>query len=225
MIGFFMFILICILVSYMFFDSLWLSILSTILFANLINILFPKLFSGEDMYSDEAINKAKQQNYSKNLSYDDIMNLKTKERVAVLGLNSFQELYDKYPEYLRDVEKRHLDNIGKINIRQEDKLEETVNNLEAHNYIYEYDDLTAYDKFMDMSLEERMEILNMYYYTDMCRDYPQYVTYEEFVELLKLGKIYSIDDVIYFNGKYYHNENSEDFEEFEFDLDMKRRKS
>ena len=66
MIGFFMFILTCILVSYMFFDSLWLSILSTILFANLINILFPKLFSGEDMYSDEAINKAKQQNYSKN---------------------------------------------------------------------------------------------------------------------------------------------------------------
>ena len=57
----------------------------------------------------------------------------------------------------------------------------------------------------------------------MCRDYPEYVTYEEFEELLKQGEIHSVDDVIYFKGRYYENEFSEEWEEFEYEWDRKHR--
>lgn len=47
----------------------------------------------------------------------------------------------------------------------------------------------------------------------------QYVTREEFESLLKQGLINSVDDHIVFKGKYYENEFSEEWEEFEYEWD------
>ena len=57
------------------------------------------LFPEEDMYSDRAIQKAKEKKYPplSNLTYKQIMEYKAKERIAILGVNSFKELYEKYP--------------------------------------------------------------------------------------------------------------------------------
>ena len=44
-------------------------------------------------------------------------------------------------------------------------------------------------------------------------DYLEFITYEEFEKLLEQGEIRSVDDVIYFKGRYYENEYSEKWEE------------
>lgn len=154
------------------------------------------------------------------------MNYKAKERIAILGLNSFKELYEQYPYYLRAVEKRHLANIGKFVLREEDHLEYNANLTEKviNSDISDDEEMTATEKFLAMPLEERMENLGVTDYTVMCRDYPEFVTYEEFEKLLNQGEIRSVDDVIYFKGRYYENENSVEWEEFEYEWDKDHRR-
>lgn len=164
----------------------------------------------ENMYSDKAIKVAKERVYPSNLTHAEIMNYKIHERVAILGVNNFKELYEQYPDYLRDVEKRHIENIGLVKIKEEHSSD---NNFQ----------LTEDEKLLEMSLEERMEILGVGDYTEMCRDYPEYVTHLEFKELLQQGQIRSADDVIYFKGRYYENEYSEDWEDFEYEYDKDHR--
>lgn len=212
-------------------DIMLMTILSDFLWFCLILAVVRKLivfiYSEEDLYSDEAIQKAKEKHYPplSSLSFEQIMEYKAKERIAILGLNSFKELYEQYPDYLRPVEKRHLANIGKFILREEDSLghdtEQTENVIDDD--IIDDEEMTATEKFLEMTLEERMEILDVGDYTEMCRDYPEYVTYEEFEELLKQGEIHSVDDVIYFKGRYYENEFSEEWEEFEYEWDRKHR--
>ncbi|MBR2071698.1 MAG: hypothetical protein IJ967_03865, partial [Phascolarctobacterium sp.] len=169
--------------------------------------IYEKLHPEEDFFSDEAIKLAKEKRYPANLSYEEIMQYKAKERIAILGLNNFEELYKTYPEYLRPVEKRHLATIGKIILTEEDALQLQNNETRQENVI---DDVASID---DELLEDRMAALHVSTYTDMCRDYPEYVTREEFESLLKQGLINSVDDHIVFKGKYYENEFSEEWEE------------
>ena len=62
-------------------------------------------------------------------------------------------------------------------------------------------------------MEERTEFLCVTDYTGMGMDYLEFITYEEFEKLLEQGEIRSVDDVIYFKGRYYENEYSEKWEE------------
>lgn len=172
----------------------------------------------EDKYSDRAIRIAKARRYPSNLSYEKIMNYKIHERVAILGVNNFKELYEQYPEYLRDVEKRHIENIGFVKLKETNITEKASNMNGSPNF-----QTPAAEKFLEMSLEERMEILGVGDYTEMCKNYPEYVTHEEFRELLKQGQIRSADDIICFQGRYYENEFSEDWEDFEYEYDKDHR--
>lgn len=179
--------------------------------------IYEKLHPEEDFFSDEAIKLAKEKTYPANLSYEEIMQYKAKERIAILGLNSFEEFYKTYPEYLRPVEKRHLATIGKFILTEEDALQLQNNEIRQEDVI---DDVTSIDdELWELDLEDRMAALHVSTYTDMCRDYPEYVTREEFESLLKQGLINSIDDHILFKGKYYENEFSEEWEEFEYEWD------
>ena len=72
------------------------------------------------------------------------------------------------------------------------------------------ENITAVEKFLSMTLDERMEILGVDDYTTMCKDYEEYVTHEEFEELLSRGEIRSVDNIIEFKGLYYDNEFSEE---------------
>lgn len=168
----------------------------------------------EDVYSNKAIQIAKQRNYPGNLTYEQIMNYKVHERVAILGVNNFKELYEQYPDYLRPVEKRHLANIGKIVLCREDALQYTAGekSINLNDYLMDYD------------LDRRMELLDVDDYTEMCKLYPEYVTDEEFEDLLEKGQINSVDDVIEFRGRFYENEHSEEWEEFEYEWDKEHRR-
>lgn len=85
-------------------------------------------------------------------------------------------------------------------------------------------EITDIEKFLAMSLEERMEILGVDDYTTMCRDYSEYVTYEEFEELLRQGQIQSIDNIIEFKGIYYDNESSIEAESFLYGDGLENKK-
>lgn len=73
-----------------------------------------------------------------------------------MGLNSFKELYEQYPDYLRPVEKRHLANIGKFILREEDSLghdtEQTENVIDDD--IFDDEKMTATEKFLETTLEK-----------------------------------------------------------------------
>ena len=73
------------------------------------------------------------------------------------------------------------------------------------------------------SLEERMEKLGVHDYTTLCKDYSEYVTPDEFQNLLAKGLINSVDDIIEFKGNRYENEFSEEWEEFEYEWDKKHK--
>lgn len=186
-------------------------------------------FPEEDVYTDEAIQKAKKKGYPplSRLSLNLILEYKINEKVAIFGYNTFKELYEHHPECIRPIEKWHLASLGKIVLTEEDCLEYNAvrNGNVVSNYNYDYDDkeTTATEKILEMSLDERMEILGVGDYTEMCKYYPEYVTHSEFKELLQQGQIRSADDVIYFNGRYYENEYSEDWEDLEYEYDKDHR--
>jgi hypothetical protein len=73
-------------------------------------------------------------------------------------------------------------------------------------------DTITEDNFLDYSIEERMELLNVDTYTQLCKEYPEFVTYDEFQNLLDNDMIRSVDNTIEFRGVFFHNENSEDTE-------------
>lgn len=79
------------------------------------------------------------------------------------------------------------------------------------------------ENLLELPLDERMEYLAYLDYHDFLMDYPAFVTTDELMELVENGEIYTQDDVIAHNGEFIENENSEDFEDFEyqFDKDMK----
>lgn len=79
------------------------------------------------------------------------------------------------------------------------------------------------ESLLALALDERIEQLSYTDYQEFFMDYPELVTTGELMELIENGDIYTQDNVILHNGEFIENENSEDFEDFEyqFDKDMK----
>ena len=125
-------------------------------------------------------------------------------RMWRLGVTNYAEMYKKYPQYITEQEYNELE---LYRLEQGDFTSEKTVDRGLNSSL---DEVT--DDFLNHSLEERMERLNVDTYTQMCKDYPEYVTYDEFQSLLDNGLIYSVDNIIEFKGIYFDNYRSDEAE-------------
>jgi hypothetical protein len=138
------------------------------------------------------------------VNYSALLMYPLHTRMWRLGITNYAEMYRKYPKYITAQEYKDLE------LYRLDSDEFQEESIERDSF--DGCDTITEDNFLDHSIEERMELLNVDTYTQLCKEYPEFVTYDEFQDLLDNDMIRSVDNIIEFKGMFFHNENSEDTE-------------
>lgn len=131
------------------------------------------------------------------INFAALMMYPLKTRMWRLGITNYAEMYRKYPQYITMQEYNELE-LYRLEL---DELEPSNNSVANESF--------CEDDLLNYSLEERMEKLGVDDFNELCKCYPEYVSYEEFQNLLDMGAIRSVDNIIEFKGMYFDNENSE----------------